>query len=93
MKIKQTASFEKTVKKLNSNAKADLDKTVTKVAGAPELGALKKGDLAGIRTLKFKMVKQTALLAYIYEDKILTLTLLALGTHENFYRDLKKTKR
>jgi hypothetical protein len=30
-----------------------------------------------------------ALLAYSYEDDSAALTLLALGVHENFYRDLK----
>jgi mRNA-degrading endonuclease YafQ of YafQ-DinJ toxin-antitoxin module len=35
------------------------------------------------------MVNQLALLAYTYEDNRLILTLLALGSHENFYRDLK----
>jgi len=36
------------------------------------------------------MVKQLALLAYEYDDASDTLTLLAFGSHENFYRDLKK---
>jgi mRNA-degrading endonuclease YafQ of YafQ-DinJ toxin-antitoxin module len=29
------------------------------------------------------------LLAYTYEEEVVTLTLLALGSHENFYRNLK----
>ena len=29
-------------------------------------------------------------LGYQYEDNQLILTLLKLGTHENFYRDIKK---
>nr|VFJ59751.1 MAG: ParE-like toxin of type II toxin-antitoxin system [Candidatus Kentron sp. FW]VFJ64847.1 MAG: ParE-like toxin of type II toxin-antitoxin system [Candidatus Kentron sp. FW] len=37
------------------------------------------------------MNKQLALLAYMYEERIITLTLLALGQHENFYRGLKKS--
>jgi hypothetical protein len=35
------------------------------------------------------MTKQLTLLAYSYEDDSATLTLLALGAHENFYRDVK----
>ena len=50
----------------------------------------KAGDLSGVSVYKFKMVKQLTLLAYKYEDQAITLTLLALGAHENFYRDLKK---
>ena len=56
----------------------------------PSLGEMKVGDLVGIRVYKFKMVKQLTLLAYTFEEDIITLTLLALGSHENFYRDLKK---
>jgi hypothetical protein len=51
---------------------------------------LKKGDLNGIRVYKFRMVNQLALLAYEYDDANDRLTLLAYGSHENFYRDLKK---
>jgi len=36
------------------------------------------------------MVNQLALLAYEYDEVKDTLTLLAFGSHENFYRDLKK---
>jgi len=56
----------------------------------PLLGETKVGNLAGIRVHKFKMNKQVTLLAYTYEDDTVTLTLLTLGTHENFYRDLKR---
>ena len=38
---------------------------------------------------KFKMVKQLTLLGYSYEDGTVTLELIALGAHENFYRDVK----
>jgi hypothetical protein len=36
------------------------------------------------------MINQLTLLAYSYDGSVLTLTLLAIGSHENFYRDLKK---
>ena len=40
---------------------------------------------------KFKMDKQLVLLAYsVSDDEIMTLYLLKLGSHENFYRDLKR---
>ena len=90
MKVVQTRRFASAVKKLKKNQKTDLDKAVKHLVSEPEAGALKVGDLAGVRVLKFKMVGQLALLAYTYEQGELTLTLLALGSHENFYRDLKK---
>ncbi|WP_424418098.1 type II toxin-antitoxin system RelE/ParE family toxin [Oceanisphaera sp.] len=55
----------------------------------PLLGEQKKGDLAFLFVYKFKMVKQLTLLGYSYEDGTVTLELMALGTHENFYRDVK----
>jgi len=89
MQILQTNVFKKAVKKLHSNQKKELDKAVEAIVADPEAGEQKKGNLAGVRAYKFKMVKQLTLLAYSYEDQTITLTLLALGSHENFYRDLK----
>lgn len=90
MQILQTASFRKTVKKLRKNQKPDLDQAVQAIIKDPDIGDAKKGDLAEVRVYKFKMNKQLTLLAYTYQDNTVTLTLLAIGTHENFYRDLKR---
>ncbi len=91
MNIVQTSIFGKAVNKLHKNQKKDLDEAVRAIVGNPSIGNPKVGDLSGISVYKFKMVKQLTLLAYKYEDQTITLTLLALGTHENFYRDLKNT--
>ena len=91
MKVFQSRQFAKVVKKLHSNQKSDLDKAVQLLIADPMIGDSKAGDLAGVRVHKFKIVNQLNLLAYSYEDEILTLTLLALGSHENFYRDLKQS--
>lgn len=48
-------------------------------------------DLAGIRVYKFKLNKQLTLLGYEYDGETVTLYLLKLGSHENFYRDLKNS--
>jgi len=91
MKVLQTNSFKKAIKRLHKNQKADLDEAVKTIMDDPSIGDQKSGDLADVRVHKFKMVKQLMLLAYRYEDEVLTLTLLSLGSHENFYRDLKKS--
>ncbi len=91
MNIVQTSTFSRTVKKLHKNQKQDLDKAIKELVENPSLGDEKVGDLSGVSVYKFKMVKQLTLLAYKYEDQTITLTLLALGNHENFYRDLKKS--
>jgi len=89
MTILQTAVFSKVVKKLHANQKADLDLAIHALEANPTIGELKKGDLSTIRVHKFHMVNQLALLAYTYEDTRLILTLLAFGSPENFYRDLR----
>lgn len=54
----------------------------------PSIGEEKKGDLAGVCVYKFKINHQQMLLAYEWDYK--NRILLALGVHENFYRDLKR---
>lgn len=87
--ILQTATFKKAVKKLHKNQKNDLDNAIKELMNEPLLGEQKKGDLSFLRVYKFKMVKQLTLLGYSYEDGTVTLELMTLGSHENFYRDVK----
>jgi mRNA-degrading endonuclease YafQ of YafQ-DinJ toxin-antitoxin module len=90
MQILQTTTFQKAVKKLRANQKKDLDEAIQYIMKNPTIGESKVGDLAGVYVYKFQMIKQLTLLAYTYHEQTITLTLLALGSHENFYRDLKK---
>ncbi|MGH1460917.1 MAG: type II toxin-antitoxin system RelE/ParE family toxin [Neptuniibacter sp.] len=90
VRVLQTPTFRKAVKKLKPNQKKELDSAVKMLMAKPESGELKKGDLAFLRVYKFKMNKQLTLLGYSYDDGRLTLELLALGSHENFYRDFKR---
>jgi len=92
MNVLQTPTFKKHIKKLHKNQKKDLDKAITIIIKDPYIGDMKKGDLSGIFVYKFKMMNQLTLLAYeLYEHQV-QLIFLALGSHENFYRDLKKNK-
>lgn len=91
MIVLQATGFKRAVKRLHANQKSDLDEAVRAIIGNPNIGQLKTGDLSNIHVFKFKMVEQLTLLAYIFEDQTITLTLLALGSHENFYQDLKKS--
>ena len=88
--VLQSPSFKKSVKKLQANQKKDLDAAVKKLMVEPDLGEQKKGDLSFLRVYKFKMNKQLTLLGYSFDDGALVLELLALGSHENFYRDIKR---
>ncbi len=89
--ILQTPTFKKAVKKLQPNQKHDLDTAVKLLVQEPMIGEQKKGDLAVLRVHKFKMNKQLTLLGYSFNDGALTLESMALGSHENFYRDIKRT--
>ena len=79
MQVIQTNSFRKAAKKLPKGLKKELDKAVLAIIENLEIGALKVGDLAGIRVYKFKLNNQNSLLAYSHNDDTITLTLLALG--------------
>jgi len=89
MRILVTPTFERSVKKLHQQQKADLDLAVRAIASDPGIGEAKVGDLTGICVYKFRMVNQLYLLSYrgLDEDSI---KLLTVGPHESFYRDLKK---
>jgi len=89
LQVLQTPTFKKAVKKLHQNQKTDLDKAVKGLIQDPLLGEQKRGDLSFLRDYKFKMNKQLTLLGYSYQDGTVTLELMALGSHENFYRDIK----
>ncbi len=93
MNISQKPIFQKAYKKLHKNQKKDIDNAIQNIIKNLDIGQSKTGDLSNVLVYKFKMVKQLTLLAYTYEEQTITLTLLALGTHENFYRDLKKIKQ
>jgi mRNA interferase RelE/StbE len=88
MKVLLTPTFERALKKLHKPQKLELDGAVRSVAQDPALGEAKVGDLAGVRVYKFRMNNQLCLLSYRSLDEN-TIKLLTLGSHENFYRDLK----
>ncbi len=92
MKIYQSRSFEKKVKKLSPQQKKDLDNNIKTIAGNPSAGQDKKGDLRGVFIYKFKLQDQLYLLAYRIPDPE-TLELIMIGPHENYYRDLKNYLR
>jgi mRNA-degrading endonuclease YafQ of YafQ-DinJ toxin-antitoxin module len=90
MQLFQKPSFQKIYKKFHILHCKYIDEAIRKIIEKPLIGEAKVGDLAGVRVFKFKIDHQLMLLAYTYEQTPPSITLLALGTHENFYRDLKK---
>ena len=87
MKIYQSRSFEKKVKKYNKQEKTKLDNEIRKIIRNPSIGTQKKGDLKGVFIHKFKIKAALYLLSYRMATD--GLELIMIGTHENYYRDLK----
>ena len=87
MIILQHRKFSKAFKRLHKHERLIVEEAIKEIVANPSIGELKKGDLASVRVHKFKHNDQLKLLAYTHSNE--ALTLLAYGSHENFYRDLK----
>ena len=66
----------------------EIDRQVRALVEHPDMGEMKKGDLKGVRVHKFKYNNQLYLLAYEAKGEVLYLYLI--GSHENYYKKLKK---
>lgn len=86
-KIYLSPAIGRKIKKLKKQEKKALDDAILDIIGSPDIGQEKVGDLAGVFVYKFKKNKQHTLLSYTFNDH--EINLLSLGSHENFYRDLK----
>ena len=90
IRVNQMPSFKRSYKKLHGNQKSLTNRAIKKIIDDPEVGEPKRGDLLGVYVYQFKLDHQEMLLAYEWDPK--QRILLALGVHENFYRDLKKKR-
>lgn len=81
-------AFKKSYKKLHDNERLKVNEAIHAIIDNPSIGQEKKGDLAGVFVYKFKIYNKEILLAYEWDPR--ERLLLALGVHENFYRDLKR---
>ena len=87
MKILQSRSFERKVKKFSKKEKKILDEQIIVITESPSVGEEKKGDLRGVYVYKFKIKTIQYLLSYRFVGD--DLELIMIGPHENYYRDLK----
>ena len=81
-------AFKKAYKKLPRSHQLMVNDAIKAIIQNPEIGDEKRGDLSGVYIYKFKIHHQEFLLAYEWDS--MQRLLLALGVHENFYRDLKR---
>ena len=87
VQLEQKPAFKRVYKKLHNNQREAVHTAIRAVVADPKLGEEKKGDLAGVCVYKFDCVNQLFLLAYRWDET--KRVLLAIGPHENFYRELK----
>ena len=87
MKILQSRSFERKVKKFTKREKNTLNEQIRRIMDNPFIGSEKKGDLRGVYVHKFKLQTVQYLMAYRFVGG--DLELVMIGPHENYYRDLK----
>jgi len=87
MKIIQSRTFEKRVRRFRKQEKKILDQQVRRIVSDPGVGQEKRGELRGVFVHKFKIHATQYLLSYRLQNAD-TLELIMIGPHENYYRDL-----
>lgn len=90
--------FAQYVKKANKTLQLVIEDNVEIICTSPEVGEEKRGDLKGIYVYKFRFHQQEYLIAYRYKKKgggieLLWIDFYKVGSHENFYTELKKFLR
>jgi hypothetical protein len=91
MNIFYKSPFKKFVKKQNRVFQLVIEDEAEKIRDNPDIGDVKKGDLTGFLVHKFVFQKQEYLIAYTSEKDCIIYYMI--GTHENFYRELKRYRK
>jgi hypothetical protein len=88
MDIYFKSPFRKFVKKQARPIQLVIEDEVDRIIDNPGLGTSKKGDLADFKTHQFSYRNQVYLMSYRLRES--ELGFFTVGTHENFYRELKR---
>jgi len=88
MLISYKPPFNKFVKKQTRSFQLVIEDEVETVIQNPLAGEGKKGDLTGFWIHKFSYQGQKFLLSYVFRNE--GIVFFTIGSHENFYRELKK---
>jgi hypothetical protein len=83
--------FRRFVKKQSPSFQMVIRDEVDRICRRPEIGEMKTGDLTSTRVHKFRFQRREYLFAYQLGEQELIFHMI--GTHENFYRDLKNYLR
>ena len=90
-RLEQTRRFARAYKKLHDDVAVDVNAATDVVAKDPAVGECKQGDLTNLAVYKFRSQNRLFLLGYTVDDAVRLVYLEAVGPHENFYRDLKRS--
>lgn len=85
--------FSRFVKKAHNPLQLAIEDAVEFVCANPDIGEAKVQDLQGVLVYKWRFNRQEYLMAYKLTASGVDLLLIdfyQVGTHENFYDDLKK---
>lgn len=95
--------FSKFVKKAHKPLQLSIEDATEDVCADPEIGEAKLGDLIGVRVYKFRFNRQEYLIAYRppsqeaidkgFDLEFLFVDFYQVGSHENFYDELKRYLR
>ena len=88
--VLQTRKFSRVYKKLHHNIRLEVDKAVLAVIKDPSVGVKKRGDLSELWVYKFHANSQLYLLGYTLDEQPRLVYLESVGSHENFYKELKR---
>lgn len=88
----QTPRFSRLYKKLGKRQLSALHEAMDLVLKNPQSGQRKVGDLSELYVFKYKLGSEEWLLGYTLHTSKKIITWHAIGHHENFYRDVKKSK-
>lgn len=88
MKTFYKPPFRKFVKKQTRPLQLSIEDEIEKILENPSIGESKKGDSLGFQVHKFSFKKQKLLIAYKVSPN--EMLFYMVGSHENFYRNLKK---
>ncbi len=88
MFILYKSPFKRFVKKQNRALQLAIEDETERIKNDSAAGEIKRGDLSGFFVYKFTFQNQEYLIAYKQQKDCITFYMI--GTHENFYRELKR---
>lgn len=77
---------------MNKKTQLRIVQAIEEIAENPEIGEKKRGDLKEFQVHKFTFQENLWLLAYRVSDEG-NLELVDIGSHQNFYRTLRKKRK